>query len=208
VLLGPAQAAHAASATVSNGTLSFVAGAGEVNTITIGVSGSNYVVSDPGRPITLPNGTTVNGSASFAASGITSIVVDGGDSNDSIAVSPSIRATLIGGAGNDSLTGGGGNDTLNGGDGNDTVTGGAGTDTLYGGNDDDTLDGGTGADSLRGESGTDVASYTTRTSAVNVTIDNVANDGAGEATTYAPTSSAYWAAPAPTRSPARAQARS
>src|SRR5215213_1432099 len=179
-LLLPAQNAHAASATVAGGTLSYVAGAGEVNTVTVTQSGSNYVISDPGRSITLANGTTVTGSASFPTTGITTILVDAGDSNDSVTVSPSVRANLFGGAGDDSLTGGGASFTLTHSTANEMLSGGSGADTLYGGQDDDTLDGGSGADSLRGEAGTDVASYTTRTSAVTVTIDNVANDGAGE----------------------------
>src|SRR3954454_13731046 len=121
-LAAPATA-HAASATVSGGTLSYVAGAGEVNTVTITQSASTYVVSDPGRAISLANGTTVTGSTSFPTTGITNIVVDGGDANDSITVSPGLRSTLIGGTGDDSIIAGGGNDTLTGGDGNDTLSG-------------------------------------------------------------------------------------
>jgi hypothetical protein len=95
-------------------------------------------------------------------------------------------ATIVGTAGDDSLTGTyaddvivvfGGNDVIHGAGGNDAICGGAGADTLYGGNGNDTLEGGVGADILTGGASTDTATYTTRTTGVTVSIDNVANDG-------------------------------
>ena len=184
MLLSAAPAAFGAGAAVSNGTLSYVAGDDEVNTVTLTRSSTSYVISDPGRTIALADGTTATGSVTFPTSGITAIVVDAGDSNDAVtiatSVSSSVRSTLLGGDGADSLVAAGGADALTGGDGNDTLNGGSGTDSLYGSGGDDTLDGGSGADSLRGEEGVDIASYTVRTSGVSVTLDNVANDGSGE----------------------------
>lgn len=72
--------------------------------------------------------------------------------------------TLIGGAGNDTLSGAdsddllvgnAGDDLMGGGGGNDTLLGGAGRDTLDGGTGDDTVDGQGGADSLSGGAGDD-----------------------------------------------------
>jgi Ca2+-binding RTX toxin-like protein len=175
-----APSAFGATAGVANGTLTYVAGAGEVNTVTITRTSTQFVISDPGRAITLANGTTVTGTATFSTSGVTRLLVDAGDSNDQVTVSTGTRATLYGGGGSDSLVGNSSTDILYGGDGNDTLTGGSGADQLYGSVGEDTLDGGTGADTLRGEEGVDVASYTVRTSGVSVSLDNVANDGQGE----------------------------
>lgn len=106
------------------------------------------------------------------------LIVRTGDGSDTVAVAPgtSVRLTLIGGEGADSLTGGasgdvllglGGNDYLNGGAGADLMDGGAGSDALYGlsGNDAmvggsgrDVLNGGAGGDDLSGEDGDDVLS--------------------------------------------------
>jgi Ca2+-binding RTX toxin-like protein len=113
--------------------------------------------------------------------------------------------SLNGGAVNDTLFGDGGNDVLVGGnnnpgsisDGEDTLYGGVGDDTLHGGRysdqlfgeegndtmngqyDCDLLDGGPGADSMDAGEGIscDAVTYASRTSAVFVDLDNVANDG-------------------------------
>src|SRR4051812_18581485 len=69
----------------------------------------------------------------------------------------------------------------------ENVTGGAGADRLVGsaagnvlrGNaGDDTFDGGAGADTFAGDTGQDVADYRTRTTALSLSDDGVANDGA------------------------------
>src|SRR4051794_33970370 len=69
----------------------------------------------------------------------------------------------------------------------ENVTGGAGADRLVGsaagnvlrGNaGDDTFDGGAGADTFAGDTGQDVADYRTRTAALTLSDDGVANDGA------------------------------
>ena len=75
-------------------------------------------------------------------------------------------------ASNMTIYGGAGNDTLRGGDGDDTYNGGDGDDTFQTGTADD------GSDTMNGGAGTDIADYSTRTTAVTVTIDGTANDGA------------------------------
>jgi Ca2+-binding RTX toxin-like protein len=60
----------------------------------------------------------------------------------------------------------------------DRLTGGAGNDTLRGNAGDDVLDGRGGNDVLEGGSGEDTADYRTRTVALDLSNDGVANDGA------------------------------
>ena len=57
-----------------------------------------------------------------------------------------IHASIAGGAGNDTLTGDGGNDTLDGGEGADSLVGAGGDDSLVGGSGIDTMVGGAGDD--------------------------------------------------------------
>lgn len=59
----------------------------------------------------------------------------------------------------------------------ESLTGGSGNDTLTGSSVNNVLDGGTGADVLSGLGGTDRVSYATRTGAVVVDIDGIADDG-------------------------------
>jgi Ca2+-binding RTX toxin-like protein len=74
-----------------------------------------------------------------------------------------IAVVVYGGNGNDTLRGGAGDDTLNGGPGNDTFTTGLVAD---------------GNDAMFGGDGTDTADYTTRTAAVSISINDMADDGA------------------------------
>jgi Ca2+-binding RTX toxin-like protein len=102
----------------------------------------------------------------FAASDVTSIVIDGSKGNDWISIDGSLTvgAAIDGGAGNDRITGGGGDDTilgdrgndrLQGGGGNDTVNAGAGNDWVWGGDGDDIVHGDAGHDHLFGDAGFD-----------------------------------------------------
>ena len=70
--------------------------------------------------------------------------------------------TVYGGAGNDSIRGGSGNDTYFGGDGADTFLTGTADD---------------GDDEMNGGEGADTADYSGRTAALDVTVDDVADDG-------------------------------
>jgi len=98
--------------------------------------------------------------------------------------------TLTGTAGNDVIVGSSLGETINGGDGSDTICSLAGNDVISGDAGNDRMFAGTGHDSFRegslpsgadvmvGDSGTDSVFYTARTTAVNVNLDGVANDGA------------------------------
>ncbi len=106
-------------------------------------------------------GTTT--STDFTAADVTSIVVNAGAGNDSVALrggkrsTPfAVAATINGDAGNDNLAGAAGNDTINGGEGDDNLYGGKGTDLLNGDAGDDLLVGGADIDTLNGGAGDDL----------------------------------------------------
>jgi Ca2+-binding RTX toxin-like protein len=107
----------------------------------------------------------------------------GGDGRDGVATG-SGNDVVGGGNGDDTISTGGGNDSVNGEGGFDTVNAGSGNDAVYGGLGADVLDGGTGADDIWGDTGSpyytspgDTVHYRDRTDGVNVSLDNVANDG-------------------------------
>jgi hypothetical protein len=85
------------------------------------------------------------------------IVMDSGDGNDVILISPqvSLSTEVYAGAGNDLVSGGSGNDRIFGEGGLDVLLGNSGNDRLDGGDGDDFLFGGLGADVLLGGSGDD-----------------------------------------------------
>jgi len=95
---------------------------------------------------------------------------------------------LLSGSGPDVLVAGAAASQLYGAAGDDVLTGGAAGDLLSGtdvggaaGSGNDTLDGAGGADELRGGDGVDTSTYASRSAAVVVTLDDVADDGeAGE----------------------------
>lgn len=96
---------------------------------------------------------------------------------ESVVVSYSGGATVIGGAGLNWMDGGTGNDWFEGGGGNDMLSGNFGNDRLDGGDGDDELDGGMGSDTMIGGNGND--SYRVQqsgdvvTEAANAGIDTV-----------------------------------
>jgi hypothetical protein len=107
-------------------------------------------------------------------------VICGGDGADELTGGGG-NDVLIGGLGADLLDGGPGRDTLVGGDGPDVLTGGTQDDALYGGLSQDqfpALAGRDGADFLSGGGGYDTADYRARATAVTVSLDGQANDGA------------------------------
>lgn len=113
------------------------------DTVQVSVVDTNVVVDF--------NGTT----STFAAAKVKSILFHGEGGNDIFTNSTSIKATIFGDAGDDSLTGGSGNDVIRGGAGNDKLSGGGANDNLQGEAGDDSLLGGTGNDTLSGGAGND-----------------------------------------------------
>jgi subtilisin family serine protease len=141
------------TAAVSGGVLTFTAGTGQKNNVTatrfIDAGVPKYRITDPystsataqqsgsrispGTGCTPVNDTTVK----CPAAGITRIVLNGGDQNDSLnAGTITIPVTLGGGAGLDALTGGTAGDLLIGGTAADAFTAGTGNDTISARNED------------------------------------------------------------------------
>jgi Ca2+-binding RTX toxin-like protein len=83
------------------------------------------------------------GDQSVPADGARTVIVNGGDGNDAIAVVA--RASELAGS---VLNGDGGDDVINGPDSNDALTGGEGNDRLVAGKGDDLMQGGAGNDTL------------------------------------------------------------
>jgi Ca2+-binding RTX toxin-like protein len=104
-----------------------------------------------------PNDQTVPADGAFT------VVINGGDGNDSLTVLAKNTeigaAKLIGDRGDDVLTGADSDDSLAGGDGNDRLVGAKGTDTMSGGAGNDTLvwNNGDGTDVMDGDAGNDGA---------------------------------------------------
>jgi Ca2+-binding RTX toxin-like protein len=146
-------------------------GDGSANTIDVSVSGNDVVVViDGGAPQAFDLPPT------FDDGEYHHIVVNGGDGNDTITLTPDVFS----GPGDTGITlnGGDGDDEITAGNGDDTITGGAGDDTLHGGNGNDSMVGGAGADDFDGGDNNDTVSYESSSADLTVTIDDTANDGA------------------------------
>ena len=103
-----------------------------------------------------------------------------GDLNDTFVASLEVPTVfnISGEDGGDYIRTGKAKDTLKGGNGNDVLRSGPAVDSLFGEGDNDIVDGGDGADVLDCGDGNDTVQYQGRTSALNVTLDGAANDGA------------------------------
>jgi Ca2+-binding RTX toxin-like protein len=105
--------------------------------------------------------SSADGDQTVLADGTFTVVINGGDGNDSLTVlgkNTEIGAVkLIGEGGDDVLTGADSDDSLGGGDGNDRLVGAKGTDTMSGGAGNDTLvwNNGDGSDTIDGDGGND-----------------------------------------------------
>ena len=140
----------------------YAAAPGEINNLTISLTGADFTLSDPGATITvipMMPACTANGSMATCPSvGIIGITVSGGDGADSIANTTATRSTLSGGDGSDSLEGGTGDDTLRGNQGVDTHTGGPGNDLIDArGDRGDIVSCGDGLDTVRADVSDSVA---------------------------------------------------
>ena len=164
--------AFAGTATQTGSTVSYVAGAGETNTVTITVfttpaPSTGIQVVDrtanitPGAGCSAVDVHTVQCAVGTSSPTATDLSVDVGDKDDSVTNSTGLPSAMSGGLGNDALKGSStaANDAMHGGDGNDLLFGGDGADAMF------------------GDAGTDTADYTGRPSRVVVSIDGVANDG-------------------------------
>lgn len=139
-----------------------------------GSSGNDFLVGGPG-------GDTLYGGLGDdilrSGSGSTDYLY-GGDGNDALLGGAGTKS-FSGEAGNDIVDTGSGNGTFSGGTENDDIRGGAGTETLTGGDGSDkiALPIRGGVSTINGGTGDDIVSFAMRTASVNVSLDNVANDG-------------------------------
>jgi Ca2+-binding RTX toxin-like protein len=182
--VGIAPAASGEVTSVVVGTVLTITGTSGADSISVSLDGSDLVVG----------GT---GSGSFPIAGLTGILIDGFGGNDTIAVDPSVTllSTLLGGAGNDSVSAGGGSSVLIAGAGNDTLVGGAGTSLLVPGNLNIFSSEPGGNDLLEGGSGFAIADFSYRTDALHLSNDG--QDDSGDAsleehTTIMPSVLAIW----------------
>ena len=173
---------------LTGGALADMIGGGTGDDVIDGGAGDDTLSGDDGK-----DSITGGDGADSISGGAENDTIDGGAGADTIDGGPD-NDVITGGAGDDLLQGGAGDDEESGGDDQDTLdggatpgcTGGAGNDLLNGDGGDDALCGGPGPpggldnDSLNGGDGEDTAYYL-RAAGVNVSLDNVANDGeAGE----------------------------
>jgi Ca2+-binding RTX toxin-like protein len=161
-----------------------------------GTTGDDSIlVSSDGTNIDI----TANGSSlpPVALASLTGIRVHGDAGNDSITIDQSVtlNATVLGNAGNDSLSGGGGSNVLIGGPGNDTLTGGAGTNLLIGGLRAPFSNAPSGNDLYIGGSGFSIADFSRRTDGMFLSNDGRPDSGDpndGETDTIMPSVLGIW----------------
>ena len=85
----------------------YSAAPGEVNNLTISLSGANFTLVDPGATIAAqPACSVFAGAGVCPVAGIIGFTISGGDGSDSLTNTTSTPSTLSGGDGNDSLAGG------------------------------------------------------------------------------------------------------
>ena len=136
-------------------SLGLTPGAGRDSVVIEGTNAAD-TITGAGTSVSL-NDATIDLNGTFE-----SLTADGGAGNDTINFSGFTLqgATLLGGAGNDSLTGSTFGDVIDGGEGDDLIIGGAGNDLLLGGVGNDTFvinAGDSGADTIVGGDGVDAA---------------------------------------------------
>jgi hypothetical protein len=165
-------AAQGATVSVAGGKAVYTAASGEANHLTVTIVSGVMRFEDTGVTSTTAGTGCVLKPAQRVdclATAISGVTADLGDGNDWLSVQVLMPATVHGGLGNDQIA-------ILAGD--DLVDGGAGADTIDTGWGDDTIDGGEGPDSIGGGLGRDRVVYSTRTTGVSVSLDDVANDGA------------------------------
>ena len=157
----PAQAA-VSSASIDGGTATLTLDGADDN-VTVSVSGGLLVHGQTSGGLNSASDwdSATPGDQTVPADGTFSVVIDGGDGNDSLTVlaknTDITGAKLLGGGGDDVLTGADSNDSLSGGDGNDRLVGAKGADTMSGDAGNDTLvwNNGDGSDVIDGDAGND-----------------------------------------------------
>jgi Ca2+-binding RTX toxin-like protein len=155
--------------------LEYNAAAGEVNALTVALSGNELQFTDTGATIEAGSGCTATDAHNVTCKSA-GLTIDLGDQDDTFDSTLPGGVTVTGGQGHDKLHGGTGADRLDGGAGRDELTGGAGDDTLIPEDAttlaEDVVDGGPGDQ--------DLVSYDGRTTAVTVDLRSTAKPGSGD----------------------------
>ena len=170
--IAPAPAVAAETAYVASGVLTYTSTLGQVDAVTIGVSGSGHYVRDSISPSGAPGpGCAAVPNESYAVcTGATSADLKTLDGNDFVYLLNALPSTVDAGPGDDEVWGGTGADALTGGPGLDRLNGGFGDDRIYA--DDgfkDTIDCGAGDD----RAVTDASDVVTNCEADPVVVDPV-----------------------------------
>src|SRR4051794_16450585 len=139
----PAQAA--VSSASFNGTTATLNLDGADDNVTVSVAGGLLVHGQATGGLNSGSDwdSATAGDQTVPANGTVTVIVNGGDGNDSITVLA--KSTELASSG---LNGDGGDDLVSAPDSNDTLAGGEGNDRLVGGKGDDVMDGGAGNDTL------------------------------------------------------------
>lgn len=147
---GTVTAANVETIHILNADASASGSAAAIDTLTLVATGATSITVAGNNGLNLTN-TGNTAVTSFDASGV---VANGtADSAANLAVTfvsanTTTAVSIVGGAGNDTLTGNAGVDTISGGAGADIISGGAGADVLTGGEGADTITGGAGNDTI------------------------------------------------------------
>ncbi|GLY05183.1 calcium-binding protein [Actinoplanes sp. NBRC 101535] len=157
----PAKAASTGSVKSVGNVVTFTAGKGQTNGVTITRSGTTITVDDRVKVKAGKGCTAVKGDSTKAKCRITKsgrdpdLIVHLGDRSDTLVNKTDISMTAYGGSGKDKLTGGSTTDRLHGQGGADRLFGKSGDDWLYGGTGNDELHGGSMEDILMAGPGND-----------------------------------------------------
>lgn len=147
---GTVTAANVETIHILNADASASGSAAAIDTLTLVATGATSITVAGNNGLNLTN-TGNTAVTSFDASGV---VANGtADTAANLAVTfvsanTTTAVSIVGGAGNDTLTGNAGVDTISGGAGADIISGGAGADVLTGGEGADTITGGAGNDTI------------------------------------------------------------
>jgi Ca2+-binding RTX toxin-like protein len=156
-------AAGAATATSQSGAVRFTAAPGERNALTVSSANTGAIVlTDPGTPIAPGAGCVAGTQAGqvFCAAA-DRVTANLGDRGDTFEADPSLLKSVF----------------VHGQDGDDVLHGGPISDVIDGGPGNDRLTSAGGGDLLQGGTGTDTADYSTGTNGLNISLNNVFDDG-------------------------------
>ena len=176
----------------------FISAGYEDNDIQVTSFGSNILVSDKNTTVNagerctqvspkavscpdLPEGGlyvfTAGGNDKVYSEVQETLYADGSQTSKATFRSVYGAATLIGGVGNDVMSGSLADDIIQGRGGADTMTASLGADKLDGGEGNDTFTADPSSDDYTGGGGTDTVDYSERLKPLEVTLNNVADDG-------------------------------